>query len=182
MVWGGISMRSQTDLVAIEGNLKCLRYIDERLELVVLMFFPFCKSTMLRTRTNLRLLSWQQHCTRWLASKITRHVAESNLFGNLLWQRVLRRTRPTRTLQAVATTLQKEWRQIRNSKLQDKSEAFEDSEMFWILTYAFETDFHRDFVVSCWVLVFFTNNRKTPSLWQIILTQKSNNTELHPRY
>ena len=118
MVWGGISVRSRTDLVVIDGNLTGQRYINEVLQPVVLPFL------------HQHQCQYQDHNARPHRARIVQDFFRQNNVVRIDWaarspdmspiehvwdilgQRVRRRIPAPRTRQTLAAALQEEWRLI----------------------------------------------------------------------
>ena len=118
MVWGGISARSRSDLVVINGNLTGQRYIDEVLRPVVVPFlrqhqcqFQDDNARPHRARIVQEFLR-QNNVVRidWPARSPDMSPIEH--VWDILGRRVRSRTPRPRTLHELAAALQDEWRRI----------------------------------------------------------------------
>ena len=118
MVWGGISVRSRTDLVVIDGNLTGQRYINEVLQPVVLPFLHQhqCQYQDDNARPHRARIVQdffrQNNVVRidWPARSPDMSPIEH--VWDILGQRVQRRIPAPRTCQTLAAALQEEWRLI----------------------------------------------------------------------
>ena len=118
MVWGGISVRSRTELLVLNGTLTGQRYINEVLQPVVL---PFVQQ---------HHVVLQDDNARPHRARIVQQFLQQNNVDHLEWparspdlspighvwdilsQRVRQRVPRPRTLQALDAALQEEWRRI----------------------------------------------------------------------
>ena len=118
MVWGGISVRSRIELLVLNGTLTGQHYINEVLQPVVL---PFVQE---------HHVVLQDDNARPHRARIVQQFLQQNNVDHLDWparspdlspiehvwdilgQRVQQRDPQPRTLQALGTTLQEEWRRL----------------------------------------------------------------------
>ena len=118
MVWGGVSVRSRTDLIVVDGNLTSQRYIDEILRPVVLPFLHQHRAIFqddnarphrARIVENFHRQNNVDHMD-WPARSPDMSPIEH--VWDILGRRVRQRQPQSRTLAALAAALQEEWTRI----------------------------------------------------------------------
>jgi hypothetical protein len=118
MIWGGITMRSRTDLVVINGNLTGQRYIDKVLQPVVVPFL----------RQNNAILQ-DDNARTHRAARVQQYIQQRNIqhidwparspdlspiehLWDILGQGVRNRNRQPKALQLLEAALREEWNRI----------------------------------------------------------------------
>ena len=117
MVWGGIPFRGKTDLVVLNGNLTCARYLDQIVDPHILPYL----------RANRPGFQLQQDNARPHVANIVKNHLRENHIDVLPWpsispdlapiehvweeldRRLRRRPNQPRTLANMAACLQEEW-------------------------------------------------------------------------
>ena len=118
MVWGGISVRSRTELLVLNGTLTGRRYINEVLQPVVLPFVQQHHVVLQddngkphRARIEQQFLQ-QNNVDHLDWPARSPDLSPIEYVWDILGQRVRQRVLRPRTLQALGAALQEEWRRI----------------------------------------------------------------------
>ena len=112
MVWGGISVRSRTELLVLNGTLTGQRYINEVLQPVVLPFVLQDDNARPHWARIVQQFLQQNNVDHLDWPARTPDLSPIEHVLDILGQRVRQRVPRLRTLQALGAALQEEWRRI----------------------------------------------------------------------